>query len=163
MHPLFERFTPHEFQVDGYGTIFGDDLSGIGAQWVVKFLQQRDRGWEDFTGAELLEFYRANAKGLMKDDGFPYGRMTSDRWVNYNRHSGVTVFEPNEILLLGTPWKRGHYPVSSTVITVLPGFVRRLIAGHLLIADAAEPKVEPVPMPAVTPVEHEAPKCGGPK
>ena len=71
---LLQRLKPDDFRVDRhYWDTFGNSETEISARWIIKFLQDRDKGWISFTFDEINAYYRGIMTGVIRD--FTFNRL----------------------------------------------------------------------------------------
>jgi hypothetical protein len=126
---LRDRFQPNDFSTTGhYWDTFDHQETEISARWIVRFLQERNKGWDDFTVGEIRTFYKTKREsGGKPDDGFTFNYLVEGT----HNHMTAQSFpfgepRPNDavIHLSGA----SHHP--DTVCTITDGFIRKLVAGN---------------------------------
>jgi len=71
---LLQRLAPEDFRTDThYWDAFGNNETEISARWVIRFLQDRGKGWASFTFAEINTYYLTIMMGVARD--FTFNRL----------------------------------------------------------------------------------------
>lgn len=124
---LKERFAPDDFRTDRalYDT-FGDHATERAALWLLRFLQERDKGWEPFTVGEIREWHEKTLRELnFGIEPFMFHRLIVSTRVGavVHRAAAVTV-EPE--------FKGNDFDLKPKMVcTVQDPFVHALIRDSL--------------------------------
>ena len=134
---LLTQFGPEDFATDrNYWNTFDNSETEVSARWVVMFLQDRGKGWDDFTVGEVLTFYGDEREKSNKgDDGFTFNRLIAGT----HRHMTAQSFPSGELrdnnatitIRDENAKDAGFSPSNEAVCSITEAFVQALVKGKL--------------------------------
>lgn len=130
---MLEKINPSELKLCQYWDTFGNSETEASAYWIVKFHQERGKGWEPFTLAEIEDFYNEKRaeKGCHRES-FRFNHLLPGEHHHLTALSfmgGAPEFRPNPggVRSLGGTGRDEKFQVEDSFICalVVKGYVNK--------------------------------------
>ncbi len=121
---LIQRLTPDDFRTDGhYWDAFGNSETEVSARWVIRFLQDRGKGWISFTFDEINAYYLGKMVNQCCTQDFTFNALIE------GTHNHMTA----QTFPIGEQRPNQHsIAMEDDTFTVTDEFLSKLVSAKLL-------------------------------